>query len=54
MPPRPHRSQYFGSADDKFVALVSGLKIGANGSNPLLLQLLVDHLTGYLGEPEVT
>eukprot|EP00246_Nothoceros_aenigmaticus_P018642 TRINITY_DN9842_c0_g1_i2.p1 TRINITY_DN9842_c0_g1~~TRINITY_DN9842_c0_g1_i2.p1 ORF type:complete len:444 (+),score=70.47 TRINITY_DN9842_c0_g1_i2:176-1507(+) len=38
--------------EDKFVALVSGLKIGVNGSNPLLLQLLIDHLTGYLGEQE--
>ncbi|XP_024369612.1 DNA polymerase delta small subunit [Physcomitrium patens] len=35
---------------DKFVLFVSGLKIGGHGTNPLDLQLLVDHLTGHLGE----
>ena len=39
--------------EDKFVLFVSGLKIGGHGTNPLDLQLLVDHLTGHLGEEQV-
>lgn len=38
---------------DKFVLFVSGLKIGGHGTNPLDLQLLVDHVTGHLGEEQV-
>ncbi|KAG0592894.1 hypothetical protein KC19_1G288400 [Ceratodon purpureus] len=38
--------------EDKFVLFVSGLKIGGHGTNPLDLQLLVDHVTGHLGEEE--
>ncbi|XP_052173852.1 DNA polymerase delta small subunit [Diospyros lotus] len=37
------------SGEDKFVVFVSGLSIGS-GANPLHSQLLVDHITGYLGD----
>ncbi|CAI9101018.1 OLC1v1038236C1 [Oldenlandia corymbosa var. corymbosa] len=36
--------------EDKYVVLVSGLDIGKSSSNPLLFQLLVDHITGHLGD----
>ncbi|KAI5056668.1 hypothetical protein GOP47_0028486 [Adiantum capillus-veneris] len=36
--------------EDKYVALVSGLRICANEANPLQFQLLVDYLTGHLGD----
>ncbi|KAI3984283.1 hypothetical protein MKX01_011237 [Papaver californicum] len=38
------------SREDKFVVLVSGLSIGNGKSNPLNVQLLVDHITGHLGD----
>ncbi|KAL3694881.1 hypothetical protein R1sor_008532 [Riccia sorocarpa] len=38
------------SDGDKYVALVSGLRCGGPHTNPLQVQLLVDHLTGHLGE----
>ncbi|XP_026411833.1 DNA polymerase delta small subunit-like [Papaver somniferum] len=38
------------SGEDKFVVLVSGLSIGNEKSNPLSVQLLVDHITGHLGD----
>ncbi|XP_010554876.1 PREDICTED: DNA polymerase delta small subunit isoform X2 [Tarenaya hassleriana] len=38
--------------EDKYVLLVSGLGIGSNSSNPLQSQLLVDHITGHLGDEE--
>ncbi|KAL2632818.1 hypothetical protein R1flu_004297 [Riccia fluitans] len=38
------------SDGDKYVALVSGLMCGGSDTNPLQVQLLVDHLTGHLGE----
>lgn len=41
------------SDEDKFVVFTSGLKIGGHGTNPLDLQLLLDHLTGHLGEEQV-
>lgn len=41
------------SDQDKFVVFVSGLKIGGHGTNPLDLQLLLDHLTGHIGEEQV-
>ena len=41
------------SNKDKFVVFASGLKIGGHGTNPLDLQLLLDHLTGHLGEEQV-
>ncbi|EFJ09735.1 hypothetical protein SELMODRAFT_129338, partial [Selaginella moellendorffii] len=37
---------------DKYVALVSGLRIGSDHCNPLQIQLLVDHLTGHLGDEQ--
>ncbi|KAK7259527.1 hypothetical protein RIF29_25136 [Crotalaria pallida] len=36
--------------EDKYVVLVSGLSIGSSNSNPLQLQLLIDHITGHLGD----
>ncbi|XP_015898943.3 DNA polymerase delta small subunit isoform X1 [Ziziphus jujuba] len=38
------------SREDKYVVLLSGLNIGSSSSNPLLFQLLVDHITGHLGD----
>ncbi|XP_060669049.1 DNA polymerase delta small subunit isoform X3 [Ziziphus jujuba] len=38
------------SGEDKYVVLLSGLNIGSSSSNPLLFQLLVDHITGHLGD----
>ncbi|XP_058207549.1 DNA polymerase delta small subunit isoform X2 [Rhododendron vialii] len=37
-------------SEDKYVAFVSGLSVGSSTSNPLQFQLLVDHITGYLGD----
>lgn len=33
--------------------MVSGLNVGSSSSNPLQLQLLVDHITGHLGDEKV-
>ncbi|KAL7230108.1 hypothetical protein ACSBR2_008608 [Camellia fascicularis] len=38
------------SGEDKYVFFVSGLSVGNSGSNPLQFQLLVDHVTGHLGD----
>ncbi|KAL8144198.1 hypothetical protein V2J09_017230 [Rumex salicifolius] len=38
------------SSEDKYVVLVSGLSVGSSTSNPLQFQLLVDHITGHLGD----
>ncbi|XP_027068354.1 DNA polymerase delta small subunit isoform X1 [Coffea arabica] len=38
------------SGEDKYVIFVSGLDIGSSTSNPLKFQLLVDHITGHLGD----
>ncbi|XAR68595.1 DNA-directed DNA polymerase [Bertholletia excelsa] len=38
------------SGEDKHVVFVSGLSVGSSSSSPLLFQLLVDHITGYLGD----
>ncbi|XP_057507578.1 DNA polymerase delta small subunit isoform X2 [Actinidia eriantha] len=38
------------SGDDKYVVFVSGLNVGSSVSNPLQFQLLVDHITGHLGD----
>ncbi|KAK4834219.1 hypothetical protein QYF36_019081 [Acer negundo] len=38
------------SREDKYVVLVSGLSVGSSASNPLQFQLLVDHITGHLGD----
>ncbi|KAI8562086.1 hypothetical protein RHMOL_Rhmol03G0007500 [Rhododendron molle] len=37
-------------SEDKYVVFVSGLSVGSSTSNPLQFQLLVDHITGYLGD----
>ncbi|CAN1803280.1 DNA polymerase delta small subunit [Linum perenne] len=36
--------------EDKYVLFVSGLGVGNTKANPLQLQLLVDHITGHLGD----
>ncbi|XP_074586461.1 DNA polymerase delta small subunit isoform X2 [Curcuma longa] len=38
------------SREDKYVVFVSGLSIGSSIFNPLQFQLLVDHITGHLGD----
>ncbi|XP_050383250.1 DNA polymerase delta small subunit isoform X2 [Argentina anserina] len=38
------------SREDKYVVFVSGLHVGSSSANPLLFQLLVDHITGHLGD----
>ncbi|WCJ34011.1 DNA polymerase delta small subunit [Euphorbia peplus] len=38
------------SREDKYVVFVSGLSVGSKASNPLQFQLLVDHITGHLGD----
>ncbi|KAK6945374.1 DNA polymerase alpha/delta/epsilon, subunit B, partial [Dillenia turbinata] len=39
--------------EDKYVVFVSGIRVGSNMSNPLQFQLLVDHITGHLGDVKV-
>ncbi|OVA13065.1 DNA polymerase alpha/epsilon [Macleaya cordata] len=47
----PHQIELpLDSREDKYVVLVSGLSVGNGKSNPLNLQLLVDHITGHLGD----
>lgn len=38
------------SGGDKYVVFVSGLSVGSSISNPLQFQLLVDYITGHLGD----
>ncbi|KAG6506463.1 hypothetical protein ZIOFF_031786 [Zingiber officinale] len=38
------------SREDKYVVFVSGLSIGSSEFNPLQFQLLIDHITGHLGD----
>lgn len=51
LPPPPPQQQQQGSGDDKFLCLVSGLNLGAPTQDSLPLQLLVDYVTGGLGDP---
>ncbi|GAB4851533.1 DNA polymerase delta subunit 2 [Ancistrocladus abbreviatus] len=37
-------------SEDKYVVFASGLNAAGSASNPLLFQLLVDHITGHLGD----
>ncbi|KAG8501224.1 hypothetical protein CXB51_003349 [Gossypium anomalum] len=48
------KSSNFDSGQEKTSMLffVSGLSIGSSSSNPLQFQLLVDHITGHLGDEE--
>jgi hypothetical protein len=41
------------AGEDKYVAFVSGLSVGSSAFNPLQFQLLVDHITGHLGDENV-
>jgi len=36
--------------EDKYVVFVSGLSVGSGTFNPLQFQLLIDHITGHLGD----
>ncbi|XP_068341609.1 DNA polymerase delta small subunit isoform X2 [Pyrus communis] len=38
------------SREGKYVVFVSGLRVGSSSLNPLQFQLLVDHITGHLGD----
>ncbi|KAL3373134.1 hypothetical protein AABB24_005231 [Solanum stoloniferum] len=38
------------TGEDKYVVFISGLSVGRSSSNPLQFQLLVDHITGHLGD----
>ncbi|KAG6744772.1 hypothetical protein POTOM_051410 [Populus tomentosa] len=38
------------SREDKYVVFISGVNAGCSLSNPLQFQLLVDHITGHLGD----
>ncbi|XP_024459203.1 DNA polymerase delta small subunit isoform X2 [Populus trichocarpa] len=40
------------SREDKYVVFVSGVSVGSSTSNPLQFQLLVDHITGHLGDDQ--
>ncbi|THU56699.1 hypothetical protein C4D60_Mb11t19960 [Musa balbisiana] len=46
----PSSNLNFAAAEDKYVVFVSGLSIGSSTFNPLQFQLLVDHITGHLGD----
>ncbi|OMO59958.1 DNA polymerase alpha/epsilon, subunit B [Corchorus olitorius] len=48
----PQIEQPLKSREDKYVVFVSGLSVGSSSSNPLQFQLLVDHITGHLGDEE--
>eukprot|EP00249_Psilotum_nudum_P018489 c26833_g1_i1 orf=318-1646(-) len=52
LPPQAPLPSKLTTGEPKFVAFVSGLRVGSGGSNPLQFQLLVDHLTGHLGEEQ--
>lgn len=38
--------------EDKYVVFVSGLSVGSSTFNPLQFQLLIDHITGHLGDED--
>ncbi|KAK8446900.1 hypothetical protein SEVIR_9G560300v4 [Setaria viridis] len=40
--------------EDKYVVFVSGLSVGSGTFNPLQFQLLIDHITGHLGDENVS
>lgn len=39
--------------DNKYVALLSGLNFGAGGDSSIRLEMLLEYLTGELGDSEV-
>ena len=41
------------AGEDKYIVFVSGLSVGSSACNPLQFQLLVDHITGQLGDEKV-
>jgi hypothetical protein len=41
------------TGEDKYVVFISGVNAGSSLSNPLQFQLLVDHITGHLGDEKV-
>ena len=42
-----------GGAPTQYVALMSGFQLGRADSNPLLFQMMIDYVTGFLGGEEV-
>ncbi|KAJ6746134.1 DNA polymerase DELTA SUBUNIT 2 [Salix koriyanagi] len=40
------------SREDKYVVFISGVSVGSSTLNPLQFQLLVDHITGHLGDEQ--
>lgn len=50
LPPQLPVPSGLNPGEEKYVAILSGLRIGASVSNPLQFQLLVDYLTGHLGD----
>ncbi|CAA7406527.1 unnamed protein product [Spirodela intermedia] len=49
LPPQVQRPL---SSEDKYVVFISGLTVGGSSFNPLQFQLLVDHISGHLGDDE--
>ncbi|XP_011013248.1 PREDICTED: DNA polymerase delta small subunit-like isoform X2 [Populus euphratica] len=48
----PQMEPQLKSSEDKYVVFVSGVSVGSSKSNPLQFQLLVDHITGHLGDDQ--
>ncbi|XP_011004837.1 PREDICTED: DNA polymerase delta small subunit-like isoform X2 [Populus euphratica] len=48
----PQMKPQLKSSEDKYVVFVSGVSVGSSKSNPLQFQLLVDHITGHLGDDQ--
>ncbi|KAK3148497.1 hypothetical protein QOZ80_3BG0295770 [Eleusine coracana subsp. coracana] len=46
----PHQTSLSAADEDKYVVFVSGLSVGSATFNPLQFQLLIDHITGHLGD----
>ncbi|OEL22048.1 DNA polymerase delta small subunit [Dichanthelium oligosanthes] len=46
----PPQTALSSADEDKYVVFVSGLSVGSGTFNPLQFQLLIDHITGHLGD----
>ncbi|ONL93235.1 DNA polymerase delta small subunit [Zea mays] len=46
----PPQSALSSAEEDKYVVFISGLSVGSDTFNPLQFQLLIDHVTGHLGD----
>jgi DNA polymerase delta subunit 2 len=51
LPPQPPiaRPRVDAPAEERYIAIVSGLRVGCDAQDMLALQLLAEHLTGHLG-----